>query len=94
MSHPRPFVRVGEELVDGWHDLRGSVADELSDSVLRVLLALCEVIEHPGGSVLFGDSDFWVGADVSYELHPADADRYANSRKKRVHLGPDPSASG
>lgn len=44
---------IREEVVEGWHNLRWSVANKLSDSVFSVCFTLSMVLKHPCNSLLF-----------------------------------------
>ena len=50
-------IWIQEELVDGWHDLRGSIAYKLPDSMLWIFLTLFKVVKHFCSSVIFGNPD-------------------------------------
>lgn len=78
--------RVGEEGVDGSHDLGLLPADELPEAVHGVPLALVVVVQDAGRPLLLGHPHLGVARDVAHKLVRADTQGHGHRHEQRVHL--------
>ena len=84
---------VSKEAVNIWHYLRFPATNKFSESMIRVLLPLLEILQDSSSSTLLVHPDFRVDADVADQLEAADANSNPHGCKQRIHLRSDPAAA-